>query len=425
MPMKPSVPGAALLTALTLAALAACGDAGSGPDAQPDPPRATAIALSPESATLSSLGETATFTATITDQYGAAFPGTVTWSSSDPDVFSASAFGTVTAVANGSGTLTATFEAFSATAQVAVQQAPAAVAVVLGGGQEGTAGAALPESVVVRVDDEGGSPVADVPVTFAAGEGHGSAEPDMVVTNPVGEAATAWTLGDTAGVQSLMASVSEGISAEIRATAGRIDPPADSAAYSIVFNATWSASTHPTNFPGGAAHFSPLIGAVHDDSASFWAVGETSSPGIESMAETGATGILTSEIRATIPESALSVVNGRGIGRSPGSATIQRVTVTLDFPLVTLVTMIAPSPDWFVGVNGLLLLDEFGQWVDELEVVLYPYDSGTDDGSSYTSGNDDSSPKQPIKSLKGVSPFSEARIGTFTFTRIDASSGGP
>ena len=423
MPMKPSVFGAALLTALTLAALAACGDAGSSPDAQPDPPRATAIAISPESATLSSLGETATFTATITDQYGAAFPGTVTWSSSDPDVFSASAFGTVTAVANGSGTLTATFEALSATAQVVVQQAPAAVAVVSGGGQEGTAGVALPESVVVRVDDEGGSPVADIPVTFAVGEGHGSAEPDMVVTNPVGEAATAWTLGDTAGVQSLMASVSEGISAEIRATAGRIDPPADSAAYSIVFNATWSASTHPTNFPGGA-HFSPLIGAVHNDSVSFWAVGETSSPGIESMAETGATGILTSEIRATIPESARSVVNGRGIG-SPGSATISRVVVRLDYPLITLVTMIAPSPDWFVGVSGQSLRDEFGQWVDELEVVLYPYDSGTDDGSSYTSGNDDSSPKQPIKSLKGVSPFSEARIGTFTFTRIDASSGGP
>ena len=142
------------------------------------------------------------------------------------------------------------------------------------------------------------------------------------------------------------------------------------------------------------------------------------------MAETGATGILTSEIRATIPENARAVINGRGIG-SPGSATIQRVTVTLDFPLVTLVTMIAPSPDWFVGVSGQSLMDGLGQWVDELEVVLYPLDSGTDDGTSYTSGNDDSSPKQPIKNLKGVSPFSEARIGTFTFTRIDVSSDRP
>ena len=419
--MKPSVLGAALLTALTLAALAACGDSGSEPEQQPDPPRAAAIAISPESATLSSLGETATFTATITDQYGAAFPGSVTWSSSDPDVFSASSFGTVTAVANGSGTLTVSFAVLSAMAQVTVQQVPASLVVTAGDGQEGAVGYPLPEPVVVRVDDAGGSPVPDVSVMFAVAEGHGSADPASVVSNPAGLASTSWTLGDASGVQSLTASVADGVSAEIAASAGQLDPPSDSASYRIVFNATWSSSTHPTNFPGGA-HFSPLIGAVHNDSVSFWAVGETSSPGIESMAETGATGILTSEIRATIPKSARSVINGRGIG-SPGSATIQRVTVTLDFPLVTLVTMIAPSPDWFVGVSGMSLQDGLGQWVDELQIVLYPYDSGTDDGTSYTSGNDDSSPKQPIRSLKGVNPFSDAQIGTFTFTRTDASSG--
>ena len=142
------------------------------------------------------------------------------------------------------------------------------------------------------------------------------------------------------------------------------------------------------------------------------------------MAETGATGTLASEFQAQMPENVLSVVNGRRID-SPGSATISGFIVRLDYPLITLVTMIAPSPDWFVGVSGQSLRDEFGQWVDELEVILYPLDSGTDDGPTYTSSNDDSSPKQPIKSLKGVSPFSEARIGTFTFTRVDASSGGP
>ena len=97
--------------------------------------------------------------------------------------------------------------------------------------------------------------------------------------------------------------------------------------------------------------------------------------------------------------------------------------VRLEYPLVTLVTMIAPSPDWFVGVSGLSLLDEFG-WVNELEVVLYPYDSGTDDGTTYSSANADSSPKQPIRSLRGVTPFSDAPIGTFTFTRVGGSSGG-
>ena len=40
--------------------------------------------------------------------------------------------------------------------------------------------------------------------------------------------------------------------------------------------------------------------------------------------------------------------------------TLNDVAVTTDHPRVTLVTMIAPSPDWFVGVSGLSLLDASG-----------------------------------------------------------------
>ncbi len=400
-----------------LAALSACGDSTSEPEEPPrDDARATSLAVSPQSATLSSLGGTAAFTATITDQFGAAFAGTVTWSSSDPGVFTAAATGVVSAVANGSGTLTASFDALTATAQVVVAQAPAAVAVVSGGGQEGMAGSTLAETVVVRVDDAGGSPVAGATVTFAAAEGHGTADPAAADTDADGLAATTWTLGDAAGAQTLTASVAAGVSADIRAVAGELPPVPDSAVYRVVFDATWSAATHPNNFPGGA-HFSSLIGAVHDDGVRFWARGETASPGIESMAETGATGRLTAEVRARIPQNALSVINGPALG-SPAVATIPRVVVRLDYPLVTLVTMIAPSPDWFVGVSGLSLMDELGQWVDELEVILYPYDSGTDDGTSYTSVNADSSPPQPIRNIRGEAPFSDAPIGTFTFTRI-------
>lgn len=383
-----------------------------------EPSRPTTVTVTPSSATLASLGETATFRAQITDQNGVSFPGTVTWSSSDPGVFSVAA-GVVTAVANGTGTLTASYENLSGTASVAVEQLPAAVAVTSGGAQEGLSGRALPEPVVVRIDDAGGSPVADVTVSFTAAEGHGAADPASVVTDPAGMASTNWTLGDVSGVQSLIASAADGVSAEVKAVAGEVPVPTDTAVYRVVFNATWSATTHPTDFPPGP-HFSPLIGAVHNDSVSFWTSGEIASAGMEQMAETGGTSILTREIRAHIPGHALSVVNGRGIG-SPASTTINSVRVSLDYPRITLVTMIAPSPDWFVGVAGRSMQDEFGQWVDELEVVLYPYDSGTDDGPSYRSPNADSSPKQPIRSLRGISPFSNEQIGTYTFTRVDTA----
>ena len=84
------------------------------------------MVIEPASANLTSLGERATFTATITDQHGAAFPGTVKWSASDEAVFTVDADGTVTAAGNGTGTLTASIDGLSATAEVVVEQVQAA-----------------------------------------------------------------------------------------------------------------------------------------------------------------------------------------------------------------------------------------------------------------------------------------------------------
>ena len=45
-------------------------------------------------------------------------------------------------------------------------------------------------------------------------------------------------------------------------------------------------------------------------------------------------------------------------------------------PLVTLVSMLGPSPDWFIGVSGLNLRDG-NRWKEIVEVDLYPYDGGS------------------------------------------------
>ena len=383
---------------------------------------AVAIAVSPDSARLTSLGDTVAFAATMTDALGSEVPGTAAWSSSSPRVFTVDGQGVVTAVRNGAATLTATFDNLSAGVPVAVDQVPAALLVVSGDGQEGTTGTPLEDSLVVRVDDGGGSPIPAAIVAFAPARGHGTADPDTAGTDTGGLARTSWTLGPDTGNHMLAASLAEGLSVEFTATARPPEPRPDSAIYRIDFEATWSDSTHPTDFPSGA-HFSPLIGGVHNDSASFWELGDTASPGMEEMAETGRTRTLADEIRAEMPKNALAVIEGRGT-RSPGSATIDTVVVNTDHPLVTLVTMIAPSPDWFAGVTGQSLLDEDGEWVDELEVLLYPLDAGTDSGITYTSPNRDTSPQEPISSLKGKYPFSDEPVGTYIFTLIEKSGGG-
>ena len=71
--------------------------------------------------------------------------------------------------------------------------------------------------------------------------------------------------------------------------------------YNISFVATWRAETHLGAYPSGA-HFSPLIGAVHNDQVSFWVDGGLATPGIEQMAETGATTAMRSEIHTALSE---------------------------------------------------------------------------------------------------------------------------
>ena len=56
---------------------------------------------------------------------------------------------------------------------------------------------------------------------------------------------------------------------------------------------------------------------------------------------------------------------------------VETVTLTTGHPRVTLLTMVASSPDWFVGVFRLSLRDSGGNWLVSHSVDLFPYDAGT------------------------------------------------
>jgi hypothetical protein len=68
---------------------------------------------------------------------------------------------------------------------------------------------------------------------------------------------------------------------------------------------------------------------------------------------------------------------------------------TEGFSKFTWVTMLAPSPDWFVGVSGLDLLLH-GRWRDNMILELQTHDTGTDSGPTFESSNDDTNPAEPL-----------------------------
>ena len=106
-----------------------------------------------------------------------------------------------------------------------------------------------------------------------------------------------------------------------------------------------------------------------------------------------------------------------GIGLSP-NARAGTITVSDQFDHISLVSMIAPSPDWFVGIHGVDLREN-GVWARELVFDLDPYDSGTDAGINYTSSNADITPHLPIANIADEFPFTGTpRIGTFRLTLL-------
>jgi hypothetical protein len=186
----------------------------------------------------------------------------------------------------------------------------------------------------------------------------------------------------------------------------------------VTFGATWSEQTHPTDIPP-TPHFSGLIGGTHRSTVKFWEEGGLATEGIRLMAERGRQTPLDLEVEAAIAAGhAQHLIAGDDVPRSPGTVS-HEFGVTRDYPLVTLVTMVAPSPDWFVGVSGLSLIEN-GSWVGEKVVSLHAYDAGTDSGVTFSSADVKTSPPQPIHGIT-TGPLvarGSVPLGTFTFRRI-------
>ncbi|MFK7760018.1 MAG: spondin domain-containing protein [Phycisphaerales bacterium] len=195
----------------------------------------------------------------------------------------------------------------------------------------------------------------------------------------------------------------------------------DSATYEVEFVAEWSATNHPTSFPNNP-HFSALIGATHNDQVSLWSPGAIATNGIEVMAESGSRTALRIEVMSHIDSNlADQFIDLGGIALSP-NARSGSIEVDSDFPLLSLVTMIAPSPDWFVGIHDLDLRPD-GLWIQEVIIDLDPYDSGTDAGVNYTSSNSNIVSHLPIANIADQFPFTGTqRIGTLRITRISDAS---
>jgi hypothetical protein len=188
--------------------------------------------------------------------------------------------------------------------------------------------------------------------------------------------------------------------------------------YTVTLKGRWTAANFPLDYPAGA-HFSGLIGATHAEGYHLFREGMTPSMGLERLSEMGKHQPLDGEIQSAVAAGRAGMLVTTGPLKDFGDSIVTTIKVDSRFPLVSLVAMIAPSPDWFAGVANVDLRD-MGSWAANRTVVLMAYDSGGDDGITYTAADRDTSPKRPTMtaSAKHFAPSGKSMpVATITFVK--------
>ena len=236
--------------------------------------------------------------------------------------------------------------------------APSVVAAAAGTGQTAPAGTAVPVRPAVIVRDAGGTPVASVAVTFAVTSGGGTVTGGAAMTGTDGIATVgSWTLGSSAGPNSLQATVdADGVSGNpvtFSATAAAGPASADKSSISAA-PATIAASQGST-----AATITVVVRDSRNNPLAGQSVSLTATGAGVTLTQPGptnASGTTTGTLSATATgPHVITAVTG---GVTLGSAT---VTVTPGAPSAARTSVTVPNGTVEIPTEVLIALqDEFG-----------------------------------------------------------------
>ena len=178
-------------------------------------------------------------------------------------------------------------------------------------------------------------------------------------------------------IQHVVIAASMTLGASQAATAGGVQT------YRATFDALWNSTDHPNNFPLNA-HFSPLVGASHGSGFDIWTSGEVASGPVELVAELGSSSQLIGVINSAVSAgTALERVSGSA-PNSPGVSTTNIFDISESHPYFSLITMVAPSHDWFVGLDSLDLRNGAGGFRHTVVIDLIVWDAGTEPGTDFS-----------------------------------------
>lgn len=192
----------------------------------------------------------------------------------------------------------------------------------------------------------------------------------------------------------------------------------DMVRYRVEVALTWDgaeADGHPAD-----KHWSRLIAFAHSSRFALFNDGDTASSGLALVATNGRVSVLEAELAEGRRRGRVGAhVLLPGIDTGVGGFSFE-IEATEKQRFVSFATMLAPSPDWFAGVNAVALQDEAG-WQDSVTRPLWVWDAGADSGPHFQGPNVDTQPRQSVRLLTHpafLTPTGLAPIGRVTLTRL-------
>jgi hypothetical protein len=135
-------------------------------------------------------------------------------------------------------------------------------------------------------------------------------------------------------------------------------------------------------------YFTPIAAVVHSPDASLFEVGETASSEIQEMAEGGSlSGLMT--IAGTINADVLTEPAAGPL--APAAAVSGSIMTSTDNTVLSVVAMILPSNDGFIGLDNWVIPTEAGTYT----VYVNAYDAGTEANDEIVGGGAPGTPGFP------------------------------
>lgn len=173
--------------------------------------------------------------------------------------------------------------------------------------------------------------------------------------------------------------------------------------YAVTFMGNWTKDNHGV-YPSDA-HFTTLVGMMHSKDTELFSSGNKATKGLENVAEMGQISDFQIEIREEFVDKDKGELLTIYIPTGGTAVKSFDLSVNKQTPLISLVSMLAPTPDWFISFKGSALNEDGTAWKDEFTIDAIVYDAGTEEGEELKLNNAATEPQENISRLNITTPF--------------------